>query len=88
MDKQDIRDYRRAHRQAAIRARDTGFDMVIVYAGHDGTVPSHFLAKRHNQRTDEYGGSLENRVRLTREIIEDMKEAVGDSCAIAVRSMS
>ncbi|MDA1070190.1 MAG: trimethylamine dehydrogenase, partial [Proteobacteria bacterium] len=66
MDKEDIRTYRRAHRQAAIRARDIGFDMVIVYAGHDGTVPSHFLARRHNQRTDEYGGSLENRVRLFR----------------------
>jgi dimethylamine/trimethylamine dehydrogenase len=38
-----------------------------------------------NKRTDEYGGSLENRVRLTREILEEMKEAVGDTCAVALR---
>ena len=85
MDKQDIRDYRRAHRQAAIRARDIGFDLVIVYAGHDGTVPSHFLAKRHNQRTDEYGGSLENRLRLFRELLEEAKDAVGHDVAVTVR---
>ena len=85
MDKQDIRDYRRAHRQAAIRARDIGFDLVIVYAGHDGTVPSHFLAKRHNQRTDEYGGSLENRLRLFRELLEEAKDAVGHDVAVTAR---
>ena len=85
MDKEDIRTYRRAHRQAAIRARDIGFDMVIVYAGHDGTVPSHFLARRHNQRTDEYGGSLENRLRLFRELLEETKEAIGDTTAVTVR---
>ena len=85
MDKEDIRTYRRAHRQAALRARDIGFDIVIVYAGHDGTVPSHFLARRHNQRTDEYGGSLENRLRLFRELLEETKEAVGDTTAVTVR---
>jgi dimethylamine/trimethylamine dehydrogenase len=41
--------------------------------------------KRYNDRTDEYGGSLENRVRLFRELIEDTKDAVGDKCAVAVR---
>src|SRR5262245_1008780 len=45
----------------------------------------HFLQKRRNHRTDEYGGSLENRARLLRELIEDTKEAVGDKCAVAVR---
>jgi dimethylamine/trimethylamine dehydrogenase len=38
-----------------------------------------------NTRGDEYGGSLENRVRLLRELIEETKEAVGDRCAVAVR---
>jgi dimethylamine/trimethylamine dehydrogenase len=85
MDKADIRDYRRWHRTAALRARKVGFDIVYCYAGHNIALPMHFLQKRRNQRTDEYGGSLENRVRLLREIIEDTKEAVGDSCAIAVR---
>ena len=85
MDKEDIRTYRRAHRQAAVRARDIGFDIVIVYAGHDGTVPSHFLSRRHNQRTDEYGGSLENRLRLFRELLEETKEAIGADVAVVVR---
>ena len=85
MDLDDIREYRRAHRRAAVRARDIGFDIVIVYAGHDGTVPSHFLARRHNQRTDEYGGSLENRLRLFRELVEETREAVGDTTAVVVR---
>ena len=85
MNKQDIKNLRRWHRQAAIRARDAGFDIVYAYAGHDMSLPMHFLSKRHNQRTDEYGGSLENRVRLFRELIEETKDAVGDKCAIAVR---
>ena len=45
----------------------------------------HFLQKRRNHRSDEYGGSLENRVRLMREVLEDTKEAVGDRCGIAIR---
>ena len=85
MNKKDIRNLRRWHRQAAMRARDAGFDIIYAYAGHDMSLPWHFLSKRHNQRMDEYGGSLENRVRLFRELIEDTKEAVGDKCAIAVR---
>ncbi|MCE2521512.1 MAG: NAD(P)-binding protein [Alphaproteobacteria bacterium] len=85
MDLADIREYRRAHRRAAVRARDIGFDIVIVYAGHDGTVPSHFLARRHNQRTDDYGGSLENRLRLFRELLEETREAVGDTIGVVVR---
>ena len=50
------------------------------------TILQHFLSRRHNQRTDEYGGKLENRVRLFREVLEDTKDAVGDSCAIATRA--
>jgi dimethylamine/trimethylamine dehydrogenase len=85
MDLADIRAYRRWHRKAALRSRDAGFDIVVVYAGHDGTLPTYFLGRRHNQRTDEYGGSLENRLRLFRELIEDTREAVGDSCGVVVR---
>ena len=68
-----------------MRARDAGFDIVYVYAGHDLSLPMHFISRRHNRRTDEYGGSLENRVRLTRELLEDTKEAVGDRCGVAIR---
>jgi dimethylamine/trimethylamine dehydrogenase len=84
MDKSDIRELRRWHRNAALRAKAAGFDVVYVYATHDYLL-SHFLSSRTNTRTDEYGGSLENRVRLVRELIEETKDAVGDTCAVAVR---
>jgi dimethylamine/trimethylamine dehydrogenase len=84
MDKTDIRNIRRWHKKAALRAKEAEFDIVYVYATHDYLL-SHFLDPRSNTRTDEYGGSLENRVRLVRELIEETKEAVGDRCAVAVR---
>ena len=81
----DIADYRRWHRAAALRAKRAGFDIIYVYCAHDLSLAMHFLQKRRNQRTDHYGGSLENRARLLREVIEDTKDAVGDRCAVAVR---
>jgi len=85
MDKEDIRNVRKWHRAAALRAKRAGFDIVYCYAGHGMTAAMQFIQKSHNDRTDEYGGSLENRVRFLRELIEDTKEAVGDTCAVAVR---
>jgi len=85
MDKDDIRSVRKWHRDAAIRAKKAGFDLVYVYAGHNLSLPMHFLSRRFNERTDEYGGSLENRVRFLKELIIDTKEAVGDACAVPVR---
>jgi dimethylamine/trimethylamine dehydrogenase len=85
MNKADIRDFRKWHREAALRAKQAEFDLVYVYAGHSLTLLMHFLSRRFNHRTDEYGGSLENRVRLFREVLEDTKDAVGHHCAIAVR---
>jgi dimethylamine/trimethylamine dehydrogenase len=84
MDKKDIRDLRRWQVTAAKRALQAGFDIVYVYATHDYLL-SHFLSREWNRRCDEYGGSLENRVRLVREMIADTKDAVGDRCAVAVR---
>jgi len=85
MSKTDIRAFRTWHRQAALRARRAGFDIIYVYAAHGLSLPMHFLQRRHNHRCDEYGGSLANRARLLRELIEDTKEAVGADCAVAVR---
>ncbi len=87
MDKADIREFRRWHRDAALRGKEAGYDIVYVYASHGshGYLPGYFLSAKTNRRLDEYGGSLENRVRLTRELIEETKDAVGDSCGIAVR---
>jgi dimethylamine/trimethylamine dehydrogenase len=84
MDRRDIREFRRWHVDAAKRARSAGFDVIYIYAGMNFG-PYQFLLPWMNKRTDEYGGSLHNRVRLTREILEDMKEAIGQACAVALR---
>ena len=85
MSLEDIKTFRKWHVDAAKRAKRAGFDIVYVYAGHDMTLLQHFLLKRHNARSDEYGGSFENRMRLFCEVVADTKDAVGDECAIAVR---
>ncbi len=85
MDKSDIKAYRQWHRRAALRAKTVGFDIIYAYAADDLELLQFFLSRRHNQRTDEYGGSLENRTRLLREVIEDTKDAVGGTCAVVVR---
>lgn len=85
MSLRDIKMFRQWHKDAATRAKLAGFDIVYVYAGHDMSLLQHFLLHRHNHRSDEYGGSLTNRLRLFREVIADTREAVGDSCAVAVR---
>jgi dimethylamine/trimethylamine dehydrogenase len=84
MDRRDIREFRRWHREAALRARRAGFDIVYVYPSH-GYLVSEFLSRSLNERSDEYGGSLENRMRLMRELLEETREAIGDRCAVAVR---
>ena len=84
MDKDDIRNLRTWQVDAAKRAKSAGFDIVYVYAGMSFG-PFQFISRRTNRRNDEYGGSLENRVRLLREMVEDTREAVGDTCAVAVR---
>ena len=83
MDKADIKDLKRWHLEAARRAQRAGFDIVYVYAAHWYLIRQFLLPS--NRRNDEYGGSLENRARLLRELIEETKEAVGDTCAVAVR---
>jgi dimethylamine/trimethylamine dehydrogenase len=70
---------------AALRAVEAGFDVINVYAGHFHTITHQFMTPYYNRRTDEYGGSLENRVRFLHETIVKIRQAVGDSCAIGVR---
>jgi len=84
MDKSDIRNLRDWHGQAAKRAVQAGFDIIYVYGCHY-YLTSHFLSRTNNTRTDEYGGSLENRVRLLRELLEDTREAIGPDKALAIR---
>ena len=85
MGRHDLRQLRRWHREAVQRAVRAGFDIIYVYAGHQMTLAHHFLLARFNDRGDDYGGSLENRARLTRELLEDAREAAGGCAAIAFR---
>lgn len=85
MHKRDLDNIRQWHVDAALRAKRAGYDIVYVYAGHDMSLLMHSMQTRYNKRSDEYGGSLENRVRLTRETLEAVKDAVGDTCAVAFR---
>lgn len=59
--------------------------IVYLYCGHDMTTFAHFLSRSRNDRNDEYGGTLENRVRLLRQILADVKDTVGDRMAVAIR---
>jgi dimethylamine/trimethylamine dehydrogenase len=84
MDVDDIRRVQTDWVQAARAARDAGFDIVYVYGGHS-YLPLQFLSTYYNKRTDEYGGSFENRARFWLETLEVVRAEVGDDCAIAVR---
>jgi len=81
----DITKFRHSHKAAARRAIKAGFDILYVYAAHDLSLLSHFLSRRTNQRSDNYGGSLENRLRLLREVLEDTLEVADGSAAVALR---
>ena len=85
MTKQDIADLRRWHKDAAKRSLQADYDIVYVYAGHGFSVLHHFLSPRFNQRDDEYGGSIDNRMRLLREILEDAREVCDGKAAVACR---
>ncbi len=83
--KDDIKDLRRWFVNAAKRAKTAGFDLICLYGAHGFGIFQHFLSRATNMRDDEYGGSLENRARFAREVIEDMRAAVGDSMGITMR---
>ncbi len=85
MDLEDFRELRDWHRTAALRSKQAGFDVIYIYAARPFALPGQLISRRFNDRTDEYGGAIENRARLIRELIDDTKDAVGDCCAIAVR---
>jgi dimethylamine/trimethylamine dehydrogenase len=84
MDAGDIRDLIRWHSQAAVRAERAGFDILYVYAGM-GYLPYQFLLSDYNRRTDDYGGSVRNRVRLVEQLIDAVREATHGRCAVALR---
>jgi dimethylamine/trimethylamine dehydrogenase len=85
LDKEDIRNLRRWYVNAAKRSREAGFDLICLYGAHGFGILQHFLSTITNHRTDEYGGSLENRARFVREVVSDVKDAVGDTMGITLR---
>ncbi len=72
------------YKEAARNAIRVGFDMIMLHLGH-GTFPAQFLSPLSNTRTDEYGGSAENRCRFPVEIVKAVREAVGPRVPIEVR---
>ena len=85
LDKTDIRNLRRWFVNAAKRSQTAGFDLICLYGAHGFGIFQHFLSRATNHRTDEYGGSLENRARFVNEVIADMRDAVGDTMGITLR---
>ncbi len=84
MDKQDIEQMITWFSDAADRAKRAGFDGVEIHAAHSYIIAG-FLSPYYNKRTDEYGGSFENRTRLLREIIASVRQRVGREYPVWLR---
>lgn len=82
--KEQIADIVKCYHDAAALAKLCGFEMIMVHGGH-GWLINQFLSPYFNKRTDEYGGCLENRVRLAREVLTAVREAVGPGFPIEFR---
>ena len=70
--------------KAALRAKKAGFDSVEIHGAH-GYLLSQFMSASSNKRTDQYGGSLKNRTRFTREVIKSIRSEVGDGFPLILR---
>lgn len=84
MEKEDIEEYLAAVRTSVEIAKKSGFDGVLLYSAQ-GYMLGQFISPHTNQRTDEYGGSLENRTRLLREIIDIARETGGENFLIGLK---
>ncbi|ASN06296.1 oxidoreductase [Virgibacillus necropolis] len=84
MTKDDINQAKDAFVQSAIRAKDAGFDGIELH-GANGYLLDQFLTDYLNHREDQYGGSLENRIRLMLEVINEVRAAVGPDYMIGIR---
>ena len=69
----------------AYNAKRAGFDGVQIHAVHEGYLLDQFAISLFNHRTDEYGGSLENRLRFAKEIVEEIKKRCGDDFPVTLR---
>ena len=80
----EIHDLVKAFGNAVNLAREAGFDCVEIHAGH-GYLISQFLSPYTNRRHDEFGGSLENRMRFMRMVISEVMKAAGDDIGVIVK---
>ena len=71
--------------EAAYHAQRAGFDGVQIHAVHEGYLMDQFAISMFNQRTDEYGGPLENRLRFARETVEEIKKRCGEDFPVTLR---
>jgi len=71
--------------EGAANAKRAGFDGVQIHAVHEGYLIDQFAISMFNLRTDEYGGSLENRLRFAREIVEEIKRVCGEEYPVTLR---
>ena len=69
----------------AYNAKRAGFDGVQIHAVHEGYLLDQFAISIFNQRTDEYGGSLENRLRFAKEVVEEIKARCGEDFVVTLR---
>lgn len=83
--KEEIRKYVENFAQAAYLVKEAGGDGVEIHAVHEGYLLDQFAISFYNRRTDEYGGSLENRLRFAKEIVEAIKEKCGEEFPVSVR---
>jgi 2,4-dienoyl-CoA reductase-like NADH-dependent reductase (Old Yellow Enzyme family) len=84
MNTTDIHSIAHSYGKAVHLARESGFDVVEVHAGH-GYLISQFLSPYTNHREDEFGGSLDNRTRFMRLVMEEVKHAAGSDMAVLVK---
>lgn len=81
---QEIKTYVKYYGQAALRVKKAGFDLIEIHGAH-GKLISQFLSPYTNRRTDQYGGTVENRARFAKEIIEEIKLVCGDDFPVIMR---
>ena len=84
MKREELPEMAKAYGRAVCLAREAGFDAVEVHAGH-GYLISQFLSPYTNHRKDEYGGSLENRMRFMDMVMEEVMKAAGNDMAVFVK---
>jgi len=71
--------------EAAVHAKRAGFDGIQIHAVHEGYLMDQFAISMFNLREDEYGGSLENRLRFAREVVEEIKKTCGEDFPVTLR---